>query len=173
MNDETTRSDERATRSDWILTALGLVPIAGYIAAQVIVVAVWLRRIDEVGVAAKHESGEVLGAFIVAAVPAVLPALFLGLLDGIAWAGNRASFVFARILVAPALLLLCVFWILPFGRLALGNEDFYGRMVDPPSIVEHLAVLAGMELALVLELLCAILVRFIVRLANWRLRQDG
>lgn len=147
-------------------SVLRLVPAAGYVGAQVILVIAWIRWLKTIGVGEPLLKIDGLINFLIVALATWIPAAFLGILDGIA---RVLNYLVLRILIAILLILFTGYWITMMGHMSLDTTDFYGRQSDVPSLQEYVGVLIGMELALALEWVIGVIISNTVALVRaWR-----
>jgi len=152
MSDE--RTEER--RAERFLRPL---PTIAYVLAQFIAAGFWTYRISSNGIdptPAYDDAPE--GIVIIMAYLFLLPAIVLGMFDG---AVRVIGVPMLVILEAVLLILFTLLWIVPIAALFTSTEELCLMYCGPPetdipSLNEYLGVLAGVELALVCELLVAV-----------------
>jgi hypothetical protein len=136
-------------------------PIASYVLAQLIVVGYWAYRVSEYGVDPKPDTdADVLGAFLITAIPIVPPAIVLGMFDA---AARHLEYPLLKALDALLIVLFALVWIgtLQWAWLSV-SWDMFGK-IDIPTWPVYIGVLIGVELGLVLLVLASVTVWLILR----------
>jgi hypothetical protein len=136
-------------------------PIASYALAQFVVVGCWAYMVSEYGVDPKPDTdADVLGAFLITAIPVVPPAIVLGMFDA---AARRLDYPLLKALDALLIILLALAWIVPIQWAWLSVDwDMFGR-IDIPTWSVYIGVLIGAELGLALLMLVSVTVRLLLR----------
>jgi hypothetical protein len=140
---------------------LRLAPIASYALAQFVVVGYWAFRVSEYGIDPKPDTdADVLGAFLITAIPVVPPAIVLGMFDA---AARHLDYPPLKALDALLITLLALAWIVPIQWAWLSVDwDMFGR-TDIPTWSVYFGVLMGAELGLALLMLLSVTFRLILR----------
>jgi hypothetical protein len=136
-------------------------PIASYVLAQLIVVGYWVYRVSEYGVDPRPDTdADLIGAFLITAIPALPPAVVLGMFDA---AARHLDYPLLKALDALLIALLALVWIVPIQWAWLSVDwDMFGS-IDIPTWSDYIGVLIGAELGLVLLVLVSVTVRLILR----------
>lgn len=136
-------------------------PIASYVLAQLVVVGYWAYRVSEYGVDPHPDTdADLLGAFLITAIPVLPPAMVLGMFDA---AARHLDYPLLKALDALLIALLALVWIVPIQWAWLSVDwDMFGR-TDILTWSVYIGVLIGAELGLVLLMLLSVTFRSILR----------
>jgi hypothetical protein len=137
---------------------LRLAPIASYALAQFVMVGYWAYTVSEYGVDPKPDfDPDLLGAFLITAIPVVPPAIILGMFDA---AARHLDYPLLKALDALLIALFALAWIVPieWAWLAADWDE-----TNIPTWPAYLGVLIGAELGLILLVLVSVTGRLIVR----------
>ena len=137
--------------------------IFGYVAAQLTILGAWTYVSGMGGATVEAEATQFFETFRFAALFTVPPALVVGVVDGVALATKTFA---PRGAVTVLLVLLSVFWIAPVGVFAIVAYDLSIETMEAIPRAVELGALVSMEVAIVAELLVAVLVWLFLRL--WR-----
>jgi hypothetical protein len=138
-------------------------PIASYALAQLIVVGYWAYTVSEYGVDPKPDfDPDLLGAFVITAIPVVHPAIALGMVDA---AARHLDYPLLKALDALLIALFALAWIVPiqWAWLAADWDMFGNTETTIPTWPAYIGVFIGAELGLALLMLVSVTVRLILR----------
>jgi hypothetical protein len=152
---------------------LRLLPTIAYVIAQAIAVGFWIYRISNNGIdptSAYDDAPE--GIVLIMGFLFLLPTIVLGMFDR---AVRVIGVPMLAVLEAVLLLLFTLLWIVPIAALFTSTEEICLMYCGPPekdipTLAQYLAVLVGIEIALVGELLMAMGISLISR---WWLRRPS
>lgn len=145
------------------MRVLHAAPITGYILAQLIVIGALILRMWTLGIADAEERNVWIGELIVTAFGSVPLALVVGVFDGVVRAIGQPIL---RALVAVLVLVLSG-WIAWYVYTSADSTLFSNEIIVP-SLPDYLGMLAGGELALISELVLAIVIaRSISFIRSW------
>lgn len=147
-------------------------PTIAYVLAQVIALGFWTYRISSIGIDPTPAYDDAPGGIVlIMGFLFLIPTIVLGMFDGAVRVIRVPMLV---ILEAVLLLLFTSLWIVPITALFTSAEElclmYCGTPEkDIPTLAEYIAVLAGIEFALVGELLVAM---GILQFSKWWLRRQ-
>lgn len=132
--------------------------IIRYALAQLLILAFWIQDWYRHGSSDISGGAPILGPLLFVLLFAGIPALGVGLVDGLAGGAEEGL---SRRVILTVLVVILALWIGIFGVASIGLEDLFGQTGNPPSVASRIGGLIAMETVFFLELGTVIFVRWL------------